>query len=111
MGFSAHANWPALQLYFSSLEDDCPRQICILLKISTDGAGVQDKETVMLWRFIFFFCNKILSLFKDVVQKLEANGTTCVELKSIMHFFRAKLTQRREDQFFVQLMPTRQRKN
>lgn len=49
---------------------------------------------------MILFSNNILSLFEDVVKKLESDSTTCVELYSTVSTFKQKLTQRRDDQFY-----------
>lgn len=56
------------------------------------GTGVLDKKDSDIVEVYLLLCNKMLSLFADVVQKLEAKGTTCVELYSIMYSFGIKLT-------------------
>ena len=67
-----------------------------MLKLSED-ANEEDGDIVEVY---LLFCNNILSLFEEVVKKLESNATTCVELYSIMDNFKQKLTQRRDDQFY-----------
>lgn len=88
--------WAALKSYFISLGDECPRQIRDLLKLSEDSTE-EDPDIVEVY---LLFCNNILSLFEEVVKKLESNSTTCVELYSIMDNFKQKLTQRRDDHFY-----------
>jgi len=46
------------------------------------------------------FCNNILTLFEEVVKKLERNDTTSADLYAIMHSFQTKLSQRRDDGFY-----------
>ncbi|KAL2102048.1 hypothetical protein ACEWY4_003809 [Coilia grayii] len=88
--------WPALKSYFISLGEECPKQVRALLKLSEDSTE-EDGDIVEVY---LLFCNNILSLFEEVVRKLESDETTCVELYSIMDNFKEKLTQRRDDQFF-----------
>jgi len=89
-------SWTALRSYFISLGEECPRQISALLKLS-ETSTEEDADHVEVY---LLFCNNILSLFEDVVKKLENDSTTCVELYSIMSTFKQKLTQRRDDQFY-----------
>jgi hypothetical protein len=63
-----------------------------LLKFSEDSTE-EDGDIVEVY---LLFCNNILSLFEEVVKKLESDETTCVELYSIMENFKQKLTQRRD---------------
>ena len=88
--------WIALKSYFISLGEECPKQLRALLKLSEDSTE-EDGDIVEVY---LLFCNNILSLFEEVVKKLESNETTCVELYSIMDNFKQKLTQRRDDQFY-----------
>ena len=88
--------WTALKSYFISLGDECPKQLQALLKLSEDS-NEEDGDIVEVY---LLFCNNILSLFEEVVKKLESDATTCVELYSIMDSFKQKLTQRRDDQFY-----------
>jgi len=88
--------WTALKSYFISLGDECPKRLQDLLKLSEDS-NEEDGDIVEVY---LLFCNNILSLFEEVVKKLESNATTCVELYSIMDNFKQKLTQRRDDQFY-----------
>lgn len=90
---SAHAELVYTEVILQQPWGDCPRQISTLLKLSTDVAGVQDEEDSDVEVYLLF-SNNILPLFQDVVQVLEANGSTFVELYSIMHSFIAKLTQK-----------------
>eukprot|EP00064_Thunnus_orientalis_P016064 superscaffoldBa00003102_g16127 len=79
-------SWSAVKSYFISLGDECPKQIRTLLKLVTKDDG--DVVDIYL-----LFCINILSLFEEVVKKLEASATTCVELYPIMHSISAKLKQ------------------
>ncbi|KAL0153821.1 hypothetical protein M9458_050937 [Cirrhinus mrigala] len=88
--------WTALRSYFISLGEECPRQIRSLLKLS-EASTEEDPDDVEVY---LLFCNNILSLFEEVVKKLESDSTTCVEIYSIMSTFKQKLTQRRDDQFY-----------
>lgn len=67
-----------------------------MLQLSEDSIE-DDTDTVEIY---LLFCSNILSLFEEVVKKLESNSTTCVELYSIMDDFKQKLTQRQADQFY-----------
>lgn len=89
--------WTALKSYFISLEEECPKQLRAWLKLSGDSTEEDIVEVYLL------FCNNILSLFEEVVKKLESDETTCVESYSIMDNFKQKLTQRRDDQFYSYL--------
>ncbi|CAM4598668.1 unnamed protein product [Leuciscus chuanchicus] len=97
-------SWTALRSYFISLGEECPRQIRALLKLS-EASTEEDADNVEVY---LLFSNNILSLFEDVVKKLENDSTTCVELYSIMSTFKQKLTQRRDDQFYGYLTKTGQ---
>ncbi|KAJ8004352.1 hypothetical protein DPEC_G00158280 [Dallia pectoralis] len=88
-------SWTALRSYFISLGEECPRQIRALLMLSE----VSTEENADNVEVYLLFSNNILSLFEDVVKKLENDSTTCVELYSIMSTFKQKLTQR-DDQFY-----------
>ena len=88
--------WTALKSYFISLGEECPKQLRVLLKLNEDS-NEEDGDIVEVY---LLFCHNILSLFEEVVKKLESNATTCVELYSIMDSFKQKLTQRRDDQFY-----------
>lgn len=88
--------WTALRSYFISLGEECPRQIRALLNLS-EASTEEDADNVEVY---LLFSNNILSLFEDVVKKLENDSTTCVELYSIMSTFKLKLAQRRDDQFY-----------
>ncbi|MEQ2167431.1 hypothetical protein GOODEAATRI_004158 [Goodea atripinnis] len=46
------------------------------------------------------FCNNILSLSEEVVEKLESDETTCVEFYFITDNFKQKLTERQDDRFY-----------
>ena len=83
--------WIALKSYFISLGEECPKQLVKAQSTEEDGDIV---EVYLL------FCNNILSLFEEVVKKLESDETTCVELYSIRDNFRQKLTRRRDDHFY-----------
>lgn len=91
--------WIALKSFFISLGEECPQQLQALLKLSEDSTE-EDGDIVEVYLLL---CNNILSLFKEVVKKLESDETTCVELYSIMDNFKQKLTQRRDDQFYGHL--------
>lgn len=91
--------WSALKSYFISLGDDCPKQIRALLKLNKVSGDANEKDGDIVEVYLLF-CNNIISLFEEVVKKLESNATTCVELYSIMDNFKQKLTQRRDDQFY-----------
>ena len=88
--------WSALMSYFKSLGAECPKQLQSLLKLREDSTE-EDGDIVEVY---LLFCNNILSLFEEVVKKLESNETTCVELYSVMDDFKEKLTQRRDEQFY-----------
>ena len=83
--------WIALKSYFISLGEECSKQLQALLKLSEDSTE-EDGDIVEVY---LLFCNNILSLFEEVVKKLESNETTCVELYSIMNNFKQKLNQTR----------------
>ena len=86
-------NWPALKSYFISIGDECPRRLRELLRLPDDAAGV-DGEVYLL------FCNNVLSLFEEVVKKLERDATTSADLYAIMDSFLRRLIQRRDDKFY-----------
>ncbi|CAJ1064635.1 uncharacterized protein LOC102077137 [Xyrichtys novacula] len=67
-------NWPALKSYFMSIKD-CPKRLRELL-------------------------SNVLSLFEEVVKKLERDNTVSVDLYAIMDSFLQRLTQRREDKYY-----------
>ena len=79
-------HWTALKSYFTSLGEECPKQLKALLKLREDSTE-EDGDTVEVY---LLFCNNIFCLFEEVVKKLETDKTTCVELYSIMDNFKQK---------------------
>lgn len=75
-------------LIFIAWGEECPRKIRALLKFS-EASTEEDADDVEVY---LSFSNNILSLFEDVVKKLENDSTTCVELYSIMSTVKQKLT-------------------
>lgn len=92
-------NWTALKSCFISMGVDCPRHLQTLLKLTSNAAGVEDDEPDLVEVYLLF-CNNILTLFEEVVKKLERNDTTSADLYAIMHSFLTKLSQRRDDGFY-----------
>ncbi|ROL52056.1 Protocadherin Fat 4 [Anabarilius grahami] len=78
---------------------DCPRHLQTLLKLTSNAAGVEDDEPDLVEVYLLF-CNNILTLFEEVVKKLERNDTTSADLYAIMHSFLTKLSQRRDEGFY-----------
>lgn len=89
-------SWTALKSYFISLGEECPKQIRAALKLPSDAEEVNAEESDVVQVYLLF-CNNILSIFEEVVKKLERNDTTVIELYPIMKEFRDKLVQRRKD--------------
>ena len=92
-------SWTALKSYFISLGEECPKQIRAALKLPSDAEEVNAEESDVVQVYLLF-CNNILSIFEEVVKKLERNDTTVIELYPIMKEFRDKLVQRRKDRFY-----------
>lgn len=70
-----------------------------------DAAGVEEGADIV--EVYLLFCNNIMSLFEEVVKKLEKKVTTSVDLSSIMDSFLRRWIQRRDDGFYGYL--TRQK--
>lgn len=98
-------NWVPLKSYLISIGEDCPRHLKKLLKLSEDVA--EDEEEADLVEVYLLFCNNVMSLFEEVVKKLEKNVTTSVDLYSVMDSFLKRLILRRDDAFYGYL--TRQK--
>lgn len=82
-------SWTALRSYFHSLRGRVSQKDQSFVKVqwSLNWGGCWWCGSVYL-----SFSNNILSLFEDVVKKLENDSTTCVELYSIMSTVKQKLT-------------------
>lgn len=91
-------NWVPLRSYLIGIGEECPRRLKVLLRLTEDTAGVEEKADIV--EAYLLFCNNVMSLFEDVVKKLEKNGTTSVELYSIMDSFLRRLIKRRDDGFY-----------
>ena len=98
-------NWIALKSYFMSLGDECPQRLVQLLRLPKEAAGVEDEADVV--EVYLLFCNNVLTLFEEVVKRLERDVTTSADLYAIMYSFLTKLKERRDGQFFGYL--TRQK--
>ena len=68
-----------------------------LQALKGDAAGVEEEADLV--EVYLLFCNNVLSLFEEVVKKLERDDTTTAELYVIMHSFLRRLTQRRDNGF------------
>ena len=88
-----------------SIGEQCPRHLRTLLRLPDDATDIE--EVGDLVEVYLLFCNNILSLFVEVVKKLEKDTTTSVDLYAIMDSFMKKFVQRKEDMFYGYL--TRQR--
>uniref|UniRef100_A0A671TRE5 DUF4371 domain-containing protein n=1 Tax=Sparus aurata TaxID=8175 RepID=A0A671TRE5_SPAAU len=97
-------NWVPLQSYLISIGEECPRHLKALLRLTEDAAGVEEEADIVE---VYLFCNNVMSLFEEVVKKLEKNVTTSVDLFSIMDSFLRRLIQRKNDGFYRYL--TRQK--
>lgn len=62
-------SWISLKSYFISLGEECPQQLQALLKLS-EGSTEEDGVIVEVYHL---FYNNILSLFEEVVKKLESD--------------------------------------
>ena len=69
-----------------------------MLRLPDDATDIE--EVGDLVEVYLLFCNNILSLFEEVVKKLEKDTTTSVDLYAIMDSFMKKLVQRKEDMFY-----------
>ncbi|CAJ1086696.1 uncharacterized protein LOC102308593 [Xyrichtys novacula] len=64
-------NWVPLKSYLISIGEECPKHLKELLRLTEDAAGVKEEpDTVEVY---LLFCNNVLSLFEEVVKKLEKN--------------------------------------
>lgn len=97
-------NWVPLKSYLVSIGDECPRHLQRLLRLTEDAAEVEESDTVEVY---LLFCNNVMSLFEEVVKKLERNLTTAVDLYAIMESFLRGLKQRRDDEFYGYLTKRR----
>ncbi|CAL9686817.1 unnamed protein product [Knipowitschia caucasica] len=91
-------NWVPLKSYLISIGEGCPKRLKELMRLTENAAGVEEEPDIV--EVYLLFCNNVLSLFEEVVKKLETNVTTSVDLFSIMESFRRRLIQRRDDQFY-----------
>ncbi|KAL6461146.1 hypothetical protein MHYP_G00311120 [Metynnis hypsauchen] len=98
-------NWVPLKSYLISIGDECPSRLRALLRLTEDADGVEQEADIV--EVYLLFCNNVMSLFEEVVRKLERNITTSVDLFSIMDSFLRRLIQRRDDGFYGYL--TRQK--
>ena len=98
-------SWTTLKSYFISLGEECPKQIRAALKLPSDTEEVNEEESDVV-QLYFLFCN-ILSIFEEVVKKLERNDTTVIKHYPIIKEFRDKLVQRRKDRFYGYLTKVR----
>lgn len=78
-------NWVPLQSYLISIGEECPRHLKALLRLTEDAAGVEEEADIV--EVYLLFRNKVMSLFEEVVKKLEKNVTSSVDLFSIMDSF------------------------
>lgn len=78
--------------------DDCPRHLQALLRLTGDAAGVEEEADLV--EVYLVFCINVLSLFEEVVKKLERDDTTSADLYGIMLSFLRRWTQRRDYGFY-----------
>ena len=69
-----------------------------MLRLPEDAAGLEEETDIV--EVYLLFCSNVLSLFEEVVKKLEKNITTSVDLYIIMDSFMRKLIQRKDDEFY-----------
>ena len=69
-----------------------------MLRLPEDTAGVEEEAD--LEEVYLLFCNNVLSLFEEVVKKLERDATTSADLYAIMDSFLRRLIKRRDDKFY-----------
>lgn len=98
-------NWLPLKSHLISIGEKCPRRLQTLLRLSEDAPGPKEEADIV--EVYLLFCSNIMSLFEEVVKKLETNVTSSVDLYCIMDSFLMRLIQRRDDGFYGYL--TRQR--
>ncbi|KAJ8349752.1 hypothetical protein SKAU_G00248820 [Synaphobranchus kaupii] len=91
-------NWTPLKSYFISIGEECPRHLQVLLRLKEDAAGAEEEADLV--EVYLLFCSNVLSLFEEVVKKLERDATTSVELYAIMDSFLNRLVKRRDDGFY-----------
>ena len=60
-----------------------------MLRLPDDAAGVEEEAD--LAEVYLLFCNNVLSLFEEVVKKLERDATTSADLYAIMDSFLRRL--------------------
>lgn len=70
-----------------------------LLRLSEDAPGPEEEADIV--EVYLLFCSNIMSLFEEVVKKLETNVTSSVDLYCIMDSFLMRLIQRRDDGFSI----------
>ncbi|CAL8370770.1 unnamed protein product [Boreogadus saida] len=75
------------------------RHLRALLRLPEDAAGVEEEEADLAEVYLLF-CSNVLTLFEEVVKKLERDATTSADLYAIMDSFLKRLIKRRDDKLY-----------